>query len=73
MARSSPTLNAPDEPRPVPDGMSARLTISIPGLTPCISSAQRTIGCSTSSIDCARSSAEYLMKKSSVKVRLMPM
>ncbi len=30
-ARSRPTVNDPDEPRPVPAGMSATLTISMPG------------------------------------------
>ena len=56
-------MNAPDEPSPVPDGMSAMLTISTRGSTSCASSASRTIGCSISAalLDPLQL-AEYLRK-----------
>ncbi len=61
-ARSRPTVNDPEEPRPVPEGMSATLTSSIPGDTGCSRRAWRMIGCSMSSTRVVRSSSEYLRK-----------
>ena len=58
-ARSRPTVNAPDEPSPVPAGMSAMLTISLASPMGSRRNASRTSGCSMSSMSSARSSAEY--------------
>ena len=45
----SATENELDEPSPVPPGMSATETISMPGSIACMRSASRKIGCWTSS------------------------
>ena len=55
-------MNEADEPRPVPAGISARLTISIPGSTLCSRSASRIRGCWMESIASTRSNSEYLRK-----------
>lgn len=61
-AFSRPTVNAPDEPSPVPAGMSARLTTSSDGPIACSVSTARMIGCSICVGSVTRSSAEYLRK-----------
>jgi hypothetical protein len=61
-ALSSPTVNEPDEPRPVPEGMSAVETISTLGPTSWARSTSRTIGCSMWSGLSTRSSWLYLRK-----------
>ena len=61
-ALEQPTVNAPDEPRPVPDGMSAMLTISMTVPMSWASSTSRMIGCSICSGRSTRSSAEYFRK-----------
>ena len=43
-ARRRPTVKVPEEPSPLPEGMSARLTISIAGGTSCCRSVSRMIG-----------------------------
>ena len=62
MLLSSPTVNVPDEPSPVPAGMSATLTNSIEGPMGCRRRASRMMGWSMSSIRRTRSSSEYLRK-----------
>ena len=60
-ARSSAVVKLPDEPSPVPAGISASVVISICGApkSNCLS-ASRTIGCCTSSIVSTCSILEYL-------------
>ena len=59
-ARSSAVVKLPDEPSPVPAGMSASVVISICGISKsnCFSDS-RTIGCCTSSIVSTCSIFEY--------------
>ncbi len=53
-------MKLPDEPRPVPPGMSAIEVSSMCGsVTPTIFSASRNIGCSIWSTEATRSSFEY--------------
>ena len=53
-------MNAPDEPRPVPAGTSAMLTISSDGPTGWRLRASRMIGCRIASTDLTRSDSAYL-------------
>ena len=59
-ARSNAVVKLPDEPSPVPAGMSAILAISIRSSVPTSSMAARTIGCLMSLARSTRSSSEYL-------------
>ena len=59
-ARSSAVVKLPDEPRPVPAGMSAMLAISTRSSAPTSSMAARMIGCLMSRASSTRSSSEYL-------------
>ena len=61
-AFSRPTVNEPEEPNPVPDGMSAVLTISTAGPMSWAESTSRMMGCSIACGLSTRSSAEYLRK-----------
>ena len=66
---SSAVVKLPDEPSPVPAGMSAMLVISSDGPSkPTSFSASRTIGCCTSATLATRSSCEYLTISSGTKV-----
>ena len=67
---SSAVVKLPEEPSPVPPGMSAIAVSSRCGsVTPVSLRASRTIGCSIWSTVCTRSSFEYLTMISSWKVR----
>ena len=62
-------MKLPEDPRPVPAGMSAMLQISKPELgIPVSCIAVRMIGCWISSMELTRSSFEYLMISSGKKV-----
>ena len=62
-------MKLPDDPSPVPPGMSAIEVSSMCGsVTPVSLSASRTMGCSIWSTEATRSSFEYLMMISSWKV-----
>jgi hypothetical protein len=64
-ARKSDTVKLPLDPRPVPAGISERLTISRWGAaTGTMRSASRMMGCLISSMVCTTSVAEYLMRYS---------
>ncbi len=68
-ARSSATVKLPEDPRPVPAGISDMLTISRCGArTGTMRRASRMIGCLISSTVCTTSVAEYLMRNSGWKV-----